>query len=95
LVTAHVNDYVTKGDIVMTRGQKICVFIEHYSLILQGAQIGQQIKLIKFLRKFILDVFDNPHSARRAYLSVARKYDKSAIIAAILLVLLMARLDRF
>ena len=51
-------------------------------------------KLIKFQRKFILDVFDNPHGARRAYLSVARKDGKSAIIAAILLALLRARLDR-
>jgi len=93
-MTAHVNDYVTKGDIVMTRGQKICLFIEHYSLNLEGAQIGQQSKLIKFQRKFILDVFDNPHSARRAFLSVARKDGKSAIIAAILLALLRARLDR-
>ncbi len=93
-MTAHVNDYVTKGDIVMTRDQKICVFIEHYSLILEGAQSGQQIKLIKFQRKFILDVFDNPHSARRSYLSVARKDDKSAIIAAMLLVLLRVTLDR-
>jgi phage terminase large subunit-like protein len=93
LVTAHVNDYVTKGDIVMTRGQKICAFIKHYCLIPEGAQMLNR-KLIKFQRKFILDVFDNPHGARRAYLSVARKDGKSAIIAAILLALLRARLDR-
>ena len=72
----------------------ICAFIEHYCLILEGAQVGQPIKLIKFQRKFILDVFDYPHGARRAYLSVARKDGKSAIISAILLVLLRARLDR-
>ena len=69
----------------MTFGQKICVFIEHYCLILEGAHVGQSIKLMKFQRKFILDVFDNPHGAGRAYLSVARKDGKSALIAAILL----------
>ena len=76
----------------MTRGEKICAFIERYCLIPEGAQVGQPIKLIKFQRKFILDVFDYPHGARRAYLSVARKDGKFAIIAAILLVLLRARL---
>ena len=40
---------------------------------------------MKFQRKFILDVFDNPHGTSRAYLSVARKNAKSALIAAILL----------
>ena len=69
----------------MTCGQKICAFIEHYCLIPEGAQVGQPIKLMKFQRKFILDVFDNPHGTSRAYLSVARKNGKSALIAAILL----------
>ena len=76
----------------MTRGEKICAFIERYCLIPEGAQVGQPIKLIKCQRKFILDVFDNPHGTSRAYLSVARKDGKSAIIAAILLVVLRARL---
>ena len=69
----------------MTRGQKICAFIETYCLIPEGAQVGQPIKLMKFQRKFILDKFDNPHGTSRAYLSVARKNGKSALIAAILL----------
>ena len=69
----------------MTRGEKICAFIEHYCLIPEGAQVGQPIKLMKFQRKFILDVFDNPHGTSRAYLSVARKNCKSALITAILL----------
>ena len=69
----------------MTCGQKICVFIEAYRIIPESVQVGQPIKLIKFQRKFILDVFDYPHGAKRAYLSVARKDGKSALIAAILL----------
>ena len=40
---------------------------------------------MKFQRKFILDVFDNPHGTSHTYLSVARKNGKSALIAAILL----------
>jgi hypothetical protein len=45
----------------MTHDRKICAYIEHYCLIPEGAQFGQPIKLMKFQRKFILDVFDNPH----------------------------------
>ena len=45
----------------MTRDQKICAFIEAYCLIPKGAQVGRLIKLMKFQRKFILDVFDNQH----------------------------------
>ena len=42
----------------MTRGEKICAFIEHYCLIPEGAQVGQPIKLMKFQKQFILDVDD-------------------------------------
>jgi hypothetical protein len=49
--------------ISMTRGQKICAVIEHHFLTPKGAQVGQPIKLMKFQRKFILDVFDNPHGS--------------------------------
>ena len=69
----------------MTRGEKICAFIEHYCLIPEGTYVGRPIKLMKFQRNFILDLFDNPHGTSRAYLSVARKNGKSALIAAILL----------
>ena len=69
----------------MTHDRKICAFIEHNGPIPEGAQVGQPIKLMKFQRKFILEVFDNPHGTSRAYLSVARKNGKAALIAAILL----------
>ena len=69
----------------MTCGQKIYAFIKAYCFIPEGAQVGQPIKLMKFQRKFILDMFDNPHVTSRAYLSVAGKNGKSALIAAILL----------
>ena len=69
----------------MTHDQKICVFIEAYRLIPEGAQIGKPIQPRKFQRKFILNVFDNPHGTGRAYLSVARKNGKSSLIAEILL----------
>jgi hypothetical protein len=35
----------------MTRGQKICAFIEHYCLIPEGAQFGSPVTLMKFQRK--------------------------------------------
>jgi phage terminase large subunit-like protein len=69
----------------MTRGERVCQFITRYCLVPEGAQVGQPIVLADFQRKFILDVYDNPHGTRRAYLSVGRKNGKSALIACILL----------
>lgn len=54
-------------------------------MIPEGQYVGQPMKLLPFQKKFILDVYDNPAGTSRAYLSVARKNGKSALIAAILL----------
>jgi phage terminase large subunit-like protein len=69
----------------LTRGKKVCAFIEKFCLIPEGQHVAQPLKLQPFQRKFILDVYDNPAGTSRAYLSVARKNGKSALIAAILL----------
>jgi len=69
----------------VTRGQKVCKFIERYCLIPEGEHVGKPMKLMPFQRKFILDIYDNPNGTSRAYLSVARKNGKSALIAAIVL----------
>jgi phage terminase large subunit-like protein len=69
----------------MTRGEKVCAFIERFCLVPEGKSVGQPIKLMPFQRKFILDVYDNPHGTSRAYLSVGRKNGKSALIGAIIL----------
>ena len=45
-----------------SRGEKVCQFIERYSLIPEGSKVGQPIKLLDFQRKFVLDVYDNPAS---------------------------------
>ena len=69
----------------MTRGEKICEFIEKLCVVPEGKLVGQPMKLMAFQRKFILDIYDNPKGTSRAYLSVGRKNGKSALIAAILL----------
>lgn len=69
----------------MTRGEKVCAFIERYCVVPEGKLVGKPIKLMKFQRKFICDIYDNPKGTSRAYLSVARKNGKSALIAGILL----------
>jgi phage terminase large subunit-like protein len=69
----------------VTRGEKVIAFIERYCLIPEGGQVGRPIKLVEFQKRFILEVYDNPAGTRRAYLAVARKNGKSALIACILL----------
>ena len=49
LMKADVNTNATKGDIIMTRGEKVCAFIEQYCLIPEGAEIGQPILTLKLL----------------------------------------------
>lgn len=69
----------------LTRGQKVCAFIEKYCLAPEGKNIGKPMKLERFQRKFVLEIYDNPYGTHSAYLSIARKNGKTALIAAILL----------
>jgi phage terminase large subunit-like protein len=69
----------------MTRGEKVVAFIEEYCRVPEGKNVGERIVLEPFQRRFILDVYDNPHGTNRAYLSIARKNGKTALIAGIVL----------
>jgi phage terminase large subunit-like protein len=69
----------------LTRGERVIAFIETLCPVPEGKLVGKPIKLMNFQRKFILDIYDNPKGTSRAYLSVARKNGKSALIAGILL----------
>jgi phage terminase large subunit-like protein len=69
----------------MTRGERVIAFIEQYLKIPEGEFVGKPIVLDNFQKRFILEIYDNPHGTRRAYLSIARKNGKSALIAGILL----------
>lgn len=69
----------------LTRGEKVCAFIEKYCKVPEGEKIGQPMKLDKFQRQFIIDIYDNPYVTHSAYLSIARKNGKTGLIAALLL----------
>lgn len=69
----------------MTRGERVCEFITQYCLIPSGEYVGKPMVLEPFQRRFLLDLYDNPYGTRRAYLSIARKNGKTALIAAIVL----------
>lgn len=69
----------------MTRGERVIAFCERYILIPEGSHVGKPMKLLPFQKQFILDIYDNPHKTRRAYLSIARKNGKTALISCLLL----------
>lgn len=71
----------------LTRGEKVCAFIERYCLVPEGDQgkIGKPMRLEPFQRRFVLEIYDNPYRTHSAYLSIARKNGKTALIAALLL----------
>ncbi len=69
----------------MTRGERVCAFIERYCRVPEGTLLGQPMRLLPFQRRFILAVYDNPHGTRKAILSIGRKNGKTGLIAALLL----------
>lgn len=69
----------------MSRADDVIEFIEAFCLVPDGAGVGYPLRLSEFQRRFIRDVYDNPAGTRRAFLSIARKNGKSALIAALLL----------
>lgn len=69
----------------MTRGEKVIAFIEKYCRVPEGRLVGSPVQLVDFQKKFILDVYDNPHKTHTGILSIARKNGKSALIAGLLL----------
>ena len=68
-----------------TRGERVCAFIETYLTAPEGDKVGQPLKLEPFQKRFITEIYDNPYGTHSAYLSIARKNGKSALIAGILL----------
>lgn len=69
----------------LSRGERVIAFIEGFLQVPEGAWVGQPMRLEPFQKKFIKEIYDNPHGTRRAYLSIARKNGKSGLIAGILL----------
>jgi phage terminase large subunit-like protein len=67
----------------MTRGERVIAFIEGYLRVPEGSSVGKPFRLMSFQKRFIEQIYDNPAGTSRAYLSIARKNGKSALIAAI------------
>jgi len=69
----------------LTRGEKVIAFIESFCKVPEGWLVGQPMKLDKFQKDFIKDVYDNQHGTKNAILSIARKNGKTGLIAGIML----------
>ncbi|WP_435655016.1 terminase large subunit [Brucella pituitosa] len=70
---------------ILTRGERVIAFVEKFCIVPEGTLLGKPVRLLPFQKKFITDVYDNPSGTSRAYLSIARKNGKTAIIACLLL----------
>lgn len=80
------NEKFLKKHGLRTRGERVIAFIEKYCLVPEGALVGQPLKLLDFQKKWILEVYDNPHGTAKAILSMARKNGKTSLIACLVLV---------
>ena len=70
----------------LTRGGRAIAFIERHCVVPSGAKVSQPIKLEPFQKRFIFEIYDNPHRTTRGYLSIGRKNGKTALIACLVLV---------
>lgn len=68
-----------------TRSANVIDFIEKYCLTPEGQHVGKPIILAPFQKKFIRDIYDSKYETSTAYLSIARKNGKTALIAGIML----------
>lgn len=69
----------------LTRAQRNIKWIEEHCFVPEGKDVGKQVKLRPFQKKFLTRVYDNPLGTRRAILSVGRKNAKTALSAFIVL----------
>ncbi len=69
----------------MTDADRVIAFVHEYCRVPEGEHVGERVKLAPFQIDFIREVYDNPAGTRRAYLSLARKNGKTAVIACLLL----------
>lgn len=69
----------------LTRGERVCSFIETACVIPEGSLVGQPVVLDVFQVAFVLAVYDNPATTKAAILSMSRKNAKTALIAFLLL----------
>ena len=60
-------------------------FITRYCKVPEGKHVGQPLRLMEFQKRFVREIYDNPHGTSRAYLSISRKNGKSATIACLAL----------
>src|SRR5690625_1094506 len=83
--TPKLRDWRSLPTSELTRAERTMRFAEKYLKVPEGANVGAPLRFEKFQEQFIVAILDNPAGTRRAYLSVARKNGKSAVVACILL----------
>lgn len=69
----------------LTRADRVIKFIEEFCRVPEGSNVGERIVLAEFQKSFIRAIYDNPDGTLHAYLCIARKNGKTALIAAIFL----------
>lgn len=73
----------------LTRGQRMCKFIEKYIIVPEGTLVGKPMVLLPEQTDFVRRIYDNIDNegaliTRRGILSIARKNGKSGLISALL-----------
>lgn len=85
MARASLPPHKKKATIPLTRGERVITFIERYCIVPEGKLVGKPMRLDAFQKRFIIEVYDNPHGTSLGILSIGRKNGKTGLIAAILL----------
>lgn len=68
-----------------TRGLRVIRCIETFCRVPEGSRVGEPMRLDDFQKRFLCDVYDNPHGTSRGDLSIARKNGKTGLIAGVVI----------
>lgn len=81
----NLRDWRNLDESELTRGERVCRFIEDYLVVPEGTKVGKKVRLEVFQEAFMLAIYDNKHETDTAILSIGRKNGKTAIIALLML----------
>ena len=91
-VPRDLESWKTKPYDKLTKGESVCRFAMDCLVVPEGPGVGKPLILDAYQAAFIIAVFDNPRTTRKAIQSVARRNGKTFCVAVILLACILGPL---
>ncbi|NIR49993.1 terminase [candidate division KSB1 bacterium] len=69
----------------MTRAERNIIWIQKHCRIPEGRDVGKKVELRPWQKKWVKEIYDNPHGTRTAIITIGKKNGKTSFVAFILL----------